>query len=201
MAKRPPLKLFDADEIKRSIAPLAQRLPSNRPSFQRPSGHDDSLPPEPTTPDEYVETIDRLWEEAQKSFLAIGRYLEEAQKKLSAEQFAHVIERLRFGKVVRSQIMTAYRAVTAGLLPPGVEAAGYSVVYHAATLSDTERAQAVAEGVIRPDMRRTEIVAFKRRIRTNAAQRDDDRRAMLEAERQRLLARVADIDRELSALA
>ncbi len=196
MAKRTSLKLFNADEIKRSIAPLAQQLPSNRPSSQV-----DVLSPDPSTPDEYVEAIDQLWEEAQKSFLAIGRHLNEAQKKLSAEQFALMIERLRFGKVVRSQIMTAYRAVTAGLLPPGVEAAGYSVVYHAATLSDAERVQAIAEGVIRPDMRRTEIIAFKRRIRTNARPRDDRRRAALEAEKQRLLARISDIDRELSELA
>ena len=196
MAKRTSLKLFNADEIKRSIAPLAQQLPSNRPSSQV-----DVLSPDPSTPDEYVEAIDQLWEEAQKSFLAIGRHLNEAQKKLSAEQFALMIERLRFGKVVRSQIMTAYRAVTAGLLPPGVEAAGYSVVYHAATLSDAERVQAIAEGVIRPDMRRTEIIAFKRRIRTNARPRDDRRQAALEAEKQRLLARISDIDRELSELA
>lgn len=196
MAKRSPLKLFDADEIKRSIAPLAQQLPSSRPAARA-----DSPPPEPATPDEYVEAIDRLWEDAQKSFLAIGRHLDEAQKKLSAEQFALMIERLRFGKVVRSQIMTAYRAVTAGLLPPGVEAAGYSVIYHAATLSDAERAQAVAEGVIRPDMRRTEIIAFKQRIRTNAAQLNDVRRTALEAERKRLLARLSDIDRALSELA
>lgn len=87
------------------------------------------------------------------------------------------------------------------LLPPGVEAAGYSVVYHAATLSDAERSQAIREGVIRPDMRRTEIIAFKRRIRATAGPRDDGRRAALEAERQRLLARIADIDRELSELA
>lgn len=196
MAKRTPLKLFDADEIKRSIAPLAQQLPSSRPAAPA-----DAPPPEPATPDEYVEAIDRLWEDAQKSFLAIGRHLDEAQKKLSTEQFALMIERLRFGKVVRSQIMTAYRAVTAGLLPPGVEAAGYSVIYHAATLSDAERAQAVAEGVIRPDMRRTEIIAFKRRIRTNAAQFNDAHRTALEAERKRLLARLSDIDRALSELA
>lgn len=196
MAKRPSLKLFDPDEIKRSIAPLAQQLPSSR-----PAGQTEILPPEPTTPDEYVDAIDRLWEDAQKSFLAIGRHLDEAQKKLSAEQFVIMVERLRFGKAVRSQIMTAYRAVTAGLLPPGVEAAGYSVVYHAATLSDAERSQAIREGVIRPDMRRTEIIAFKRRIRAPAGPHDDGRRAALEAERQRLLARIADIDRELSELA
>lgn len=195
MAKRPSLKLFDPDEIKRSIAPLAQQLPSSRAST-----HAEVLPPDPATPDEYVAAIDRLWEDAQNSFLAIGRHLDEAQKRLSAGQFALMVERLRFGKAVRSQIMTAYRAVSAGLLPPGVEAAGYSVVYHAATLSDAERARAIREGVIRPDMRRSELIAFKRRVRAASAQHDAGRRAALEAERQRLLARIADIDRELCDL-
>ena len=195
MAKRPPLKLFNADEIKRSIAPLAEQLPSSRPASAA-----EVLPPEPATVEDYVETIDRLWEDAQRGFLAIGRYLDEAQRKLPPEQFGAMVERLRFGKAVRSQIMTAYRAVSTGILPPGVEAAGYSVVYHAATLSETEREQAIKEGVIRPDMRREEIVAFKRRLRRPAPQAEPGRREALEAERQRLLARIADIERELSAL-
>lgn len=199
MAKRPPLKLFNADEIKRSIAPLANQLPSSRPAVSA-----EVLPPEPATVDDYIATIDRLWEDAQRGFLAIGRYLDEAQKKLPPEEFTDLVGRLRFGKAVRSQIMTAYRAVSAGLLPNGIEVAGYSVVYQVATLSDEERQRALKEGVIRPDVRREEVVAFKKRLRGAGSGRyplpGTSRRSALEAERARLLRRLEELERELAEL-
>lgn len=199
MAKRPPLKLFNADEIKRSIAPLAEQLPSSRAVVTA-----EVLPPDPTTVDDYVATIDRLWEDTQRGFLAIGRYLNEAQKKLAADQFSELVGRLRFGKAVRSQIMTAYRAVSAGLLPNGIEAAGYSVVYQVATLSDEERQRAIQEGVIRPDVRREEVVAFKKRLRAPGTGTEPlpgtNRRSTLEAERVRLLRRLEELEKELAQL-
>ncbi|NYZ14589.1 hypothetical protein HL658_18725 [Azospirillum sp. RWY-5-1] len=199
MAKRPPLKLFNPDEIKRSIAPLAEQLPSSR----TPAAVE-ILPPEPTTIDDYVAAIDQLWEDAQRGFIAIGRHLDEAQRKLPPEQFAALVSRLRFGKAVRSQIMTAYRAVNGGLLPRGIEAAGYSVVYQVATLSDQERQRAIAEGVIRPDMRREEVIAFKRRLRTSptgaSSPSNNNRRVALEAEKARLLRRLDEVEQELSRL-
>lgn len=199
MAKRPPLKLFNPDEIKRSIAPLAEQLPSNRTPVAV-----EVLAPDPTTVDDYVAAIDRLWEDAQRGFIAIGRHLDEAQRKLPPDQFAALAARLRFGKAVRSQIMTAYRAVNGGLLPRGIEAAGYSVVYQVATLSDQERQRAIAEGVVRPDMKRQDVIAFKRRLRTSPTGTStpsvNSRRAALETEKARLLLRLDEVEQELSRL-
>lgn len=198
MSKRPPLKLFKPDEIKRSIAPLADQLPSSR------SVTLEVIPPEPSSVDEYVAAIDHLWRDAERGFLAIGRYLHEAQSKLSPEAFSVLVGRLRFGKAVRSQLMTAYRAVSTGLVPRDIESAGYSVVYQVATMSDPERTLAREHGLIRPDVRREEVIAFKKRLRAN---RTDDhaekpgRRQELEAERARLVARLHAIDRELSEIA
>jgi len=194
MAKRTPLKLFNPEEIKRSIAPLADQLPSSRPATSI-----EILPPEPGTVDDYVRVIDRLWDETQKGFLAIGQHLEEAQQKLPAEDFAYLVSRLRFGKAVRSQLMTAYRAVKSGLIPDGVEAAGYSVVYQIANLSETERQQAVKEGVIHPGVRRQDIVKFKAKLRTHPSEEEANRAelARLEAEQARIGARIAELRAKL----
>src|SRR4051812_28069269 len=50
-------------------------------------------------PDEYVREIYRLWREAQQSFLAIGRYLIQAKRKLAHGEFQRLVEAsLPFGR-------------------------------------------------------------------------------------------------------
>ncbi|HYD31460.1 MAG TPA: hypothetical protein VEB64_11480, partial [Azospirillaceae bacterium] len=171
------------------LSPAANTLPSSK------APEVEVLPPEPVTVDDFIGAITQLWQDAQQRFLAIGDYLARARGALSPEQYALLKARLPFGKAVHSQLMMAYRAIKDGMLPETAAAAGYSVVYLAATLSDGERRQAMAEGVIRPDMRRSDLLAFRRRLRP-AATRDTDL-ATLKRERERLLERVAEIDRQL----
>lgn len=191
MAKgRAPLPALDPADVKRALQPLAEQFPSATPP-NRP----------PASAAEYASAIERLWTQAQEGFLRIGQHLEEAQARLPAEEFAALVGRLPFGKAVRTQLMTAYRAVRTGGLPHGIERAGYSVVYQITTLKPEERERAASEGLIRPDTRREEVIAFKRRIRlsrtgggTAAARRELDR---LLAERDRIDRRIAELRAEL----
>lgn len=193
--RRSRIAAFSPEELMAGLEPVAKSLPSSKP-FAEP----EILPPEPRTVDDYAAEIGRLWEDAQRTFLRIGEYLDAAQAKLSAEEFATLVARLPFGKSARSQLMRAYRAIKSGSLPTGVERAGYVTVYQITTLSEPERQQALAQGIIRPDMRREDLLAFKRQVRATQV----DRRAELERERDRLRAeveraqrRLAEIEREL----
>lgn len=181
------MKLFDANEIRASVQPLANHLPA----LQRRDT------PTPSTPEGFAEEIGRLWQDAQRTFLEIGHHLELAHNTLSPEAFADLCQRLPFGKSARSQLTTAYRLIRSNSLPSGCERAGYATVYLCGTLSDDERRVAVETGIIRPDMTRADIVSFKK----NHAQPKPDltnRRHQLEAERDRLMRRLREIEIELS---
>jgi len=177
-------------DVRRALQPLADQLPSTTPMTRVPA-----------TAGEYAAEIGRLWSQAQAGFLRIGQHLEEAQARLDGEEFADLVERLPFGKAVRTQLMAAYRAVRTGTLPAGIEQAGYSVVYQITTLKPEERERAVSEGLIRPDTRREEVIAFKRRIRGARASNDTAaaRRelARLLVERERIDRRIAELRHEL----
>ena len=181
------MKLFDANEIRASVQPLANHLPA----LQRRD-----MPP-PSTLEGFAEEIGRLWQDAQKTFLEIGQHLELAQKTLSPEAFADLCRRLPFGKSARSQLTTAYRLIQSNSLPTGCERAGYATVYLCGTLTDDERRAAVDTGIIRPDMTRADIVSFKKK-RAEPKPDPANRRHQLEAERGRLLHRLREIEDELS---
>ena len=119
------------------------------------------------TADQYVAEISRLWSDAQDRFLAIGRFLIQAKDRLEHGDFTPMIrERLPFTHTVAVRLMVVARAVESGLLPADRCPRSYSVAYELASLPAAERAAAEAEGLIRQDVGRTEIVAFKRRIRS-----------------------------------
>ncbi|MGQ9368778.1 DUF3102 domain-containing protein [Azospirillum sp. ST 5-10] len=148
--------------------------------------------------DDFAAEIGRLWNESHERFVLIGQYLEQAKRKLPHGGFIAMIEeRLPFGRGVAHKLMAAARAIESGLVPREIAPPSYSLVYEIGTLDEAERAEALAAGIIRPDMRRAELVAFKRRRR---AARTPDRPA-LEAERERLLAERARIDARLAEIA
>jgi hypothetical protein len=69
-------------------------------------------------------------------------------------------------------------------------------VYELLTLSDKERQRALDEGLVRPEMQRKDVAAFRKRLR----QLSVNRRAKLEAERERLRKRLEEIERDLAGL-
>lgn len=157
--------------------------------------------PDPRTVDEYAEVIGTLFREAEERFVQIGTFLEEAKAKLQHGEFQELISsRLPFGPRAAQMMMAAAKAIKSGMIPLDIVPPSYSVVYQITTLTDTERQQAVEEGVIRSDMRREDIAAFKKRVRTPVVPEVEAKRAELArlvAEQERIAARIAALRAEL----
>jgi hypothetical protein len=157
--------------------------------------------PDPRTVDDYAEVIGTLFREAEERFVQIGTFLEEAKTKLQHGEFQELISsRLPFGPRAAQMMMAAAKAIKSGMIPLDIVPPSYSVVYQITTLTDTERQQAVEEGVIRSDMRREDIAAFKKRVRTPVVPEVEAKRAELArlvAEQERIAARIATLRAEL----
>jgi Protein of unknown function (DUF3102) len=153
------------------------------------------------TVDDYAAVIGTLFREAEERFVQIGTFLEEAKAKLQHGEFQRLISsRLPFGSRTAQMMMAAARAITSGMIPSGIVPPSYSVVYQITTLTEAEREQAVEEGVIRPNMRREDVAAFKRRIRTAGVSEIEAKRAELVrliVEQERIGARIAALRAEL----
>jgi hypothetical protein len=151
----------------------------------------------PRTVDEFLTRISELWEDAQQRFLRIGELLAIAETRLTSEERATLFEVLnrRFGKSARSQLMSAYRAIQDRTVPSEMAAAGYGTVYMLSRLSNDERQEAAKVGLLRPDVRQSEVREFVRSIRGPASA--ETRVAALEAKRARLLAELEKVEREL----
>jgi hypothetical protein len=112
-----------------------------------------------------------------------------------------MIERdLPFRPATARRIVAATQAIINQVLPVERLPANYSTVYELSTLTDEERTAAERQGLIRPDVRRNEVLAFKRAL-SQSHQNSHDR---LKAERDRLLndqrrieARLLEIDAAL----
>ena len=155
----------------------------------------------PQTVDEFLTRISELWEDAQQRFLRIGELLSIAETRLGEDERAALYDGLnrRFGKSARSQLMSAYRAIRDNLVPLELAAAGYGTVYMLARLTDDERQQAAERGLLRPDVRQSEIREFWKAVRTPPPS-TATRRAELEARRAKLLLEIQRIDDELARL-
>lgn len=147
---------------------------------------------------DYASEIARLWVDAQRRFLEIGRHLNAAKATLPHGEFLPMVARdLPFGPSVAQRLMKVAEAVDAGVLPLRQMPQNYSVAYELVVLSPEEREQATEEGLLRPDVRRAEVTAFKRRVRGNPPPAVTDELRRLEAERDRLEARIAELRRQL----
>lgn len=155
-------------------------------------------PSELLTGEEFAAEIGRLWRDAQSRFLDIGRRLNEAFAKLEHGEWGVLLESLPFERATADKLRKVAMAADAGAVPIDRLPPSYSTVYEVLTLTDTERAAADGAGLIRPDVKRAELVAFKRQLR---AQPDKaDRRAELERRIARLRAELANAEAELAAL-
>lgn len=114
-------------------------------------------------PEQFVREISKLWREAQHSFLAIGRYLVQAKESLPHGSYQTMVdESLPFGRQVAYEFRMVAEAVDGGRLPEPKLPHSSSVAYQLATLKADELAEASKAGLIRPDLRRPEIIAWKR---------------------------------------
>lgn len=167
----PTFTLGRSDVARRPAAPAAPALPA--PGVVPPRSQVDIVRTaqlELRSPDEYVREISRLWREAQQSFLAIGRYLVQAKRKLAHGEFQTMIEAsLPFGRQTAYELRMIAEAVDGGRIPEPKLPQAASVAYQLATLKPNDLAAAEQDGLVRSDLRRPEIIAWKReRLRQSA---------------------------------
>jgi Protein of unknown function (DUF3102) len=152
---------------------------------------------EPKTPDEYVDTISQLWGRAQAAFLDIGRLLIRAKETLPHGEYTAAVEaRLPFSSRTAYQLREATRwvlemerrkALRLERLP-----GSYTTLYLLSTFDPPTFEAAESAGLVRPDLRRAELIAWKQ-ARTGGAQD----RAALEAKRDKLRREAARLAEEL----
>jgi len=194
------MRMLDPEQIRRDVAPLANLLPSQS------SRDTEIMPPqrksradlaELRTRANFAEAIRGVWTEAEENFTAIGRYLNHAKSVLNHGEFMGMIETdLPFRYSTANRLMKVAAALDTGALPTDQLPPSYATVYELLTLSESERRQAIEEGIVRPDMQRKDVTEFRRRMR----QVVEDKALSLETERQRLMKRIDEIDRQLDAI-
>jgi hypothetical protein len=115
--------------------------------------------------EDFAREINTLWQRAQATFLTIGRYLNMAKSQLPHGEFNAMIERdLPFSPRTAFQIRAATVAVESGRLPSDRLPQNYTTIYYLSTLPDDALEKAKQSGLLRPDLRRSEVVAFKKKI-------------------------------------
>jgi hypothetical protein len=111
----------------------------------------------------YVREISRLWSEARDKFLAIGEYLSLAKRQLAHGEYEAMIRsQLPFGKSAAHRMRTVAEAVGDGKLARDNLPLSYATAYELTLLSDQQLRIAEDRGLVRPDVHRSEIVAFRR---------------------------------------
>ena len=202
---KPAMRAIDPDEIRRQVAPFADRLPSQTAPTAVTSTTDEPLrgevlPPVPQSLDEFDAAISEELVRARKSYLRIGELLSVADETLQPEQRAELVKRLgaRFDlkKSALTQMMKAFRAIRSGRIPEVVASAGYTAVYTLAKLDDESREKAKSAGLFRSGVRQADVRAFVQELK--APRNDKGKKEALEAELERLLARVEKVRAELA---
>jgi len=115
--------------------------------------------------EDYVAEITTLWTEAAETFLLIGRHLNQARDALPHGEFQRMVEeRLPFDKSRAYQLRMVAQMVDARRVEE-VDLPRSSATAFLFTSLDAEGiARAKKDGVLRPDIRRQEVVMWKRRL-------------------------------------
>jgi hypothetical protein len=155
------------------------------------------------TREAYVHELTRLWREAQDRFVAIGEYLIHAKETLPHGEYEKMVASdLPFGRAVAHTLRTVAVAVQDGRLGKVELPRSYTTAYFLATLEPHNLALARERGLVRQDVPRSTIEAFRRELRS--PEKDGPGRSTLMKERARLHlqleaieARLKEIDRVL----
>ena len=136
----------------------------------------------------YILEIQKLWEDAAESFLAIGQYLVSAKQTLRHGEFEHMVrEQLPFDKNVAHRLRRVADAIVSGRLDQSVLPRNYTTLYRFVTMDDTLLNRAREEGVMHPDVTHREITAFLQRSQSQSGKTSTEREVSdLEAEYDRL---------------
>lgn len=115
-----------------------------------------------STRQEFVADIQRQWSNALEATVAIGRRLNEAKAALPHGEYeAMVASDLPFSSATARKLRECADLVDSGKVPLDRLPEAYSTIYAIATMPDEVRQEALDTGVIRPEMKRAELEAFK----------------------------------------
>jgi hypothetical protein len=146
----------------------------------------------------YVEELTRLWREAQDRFVAIGEYLTHAKETLPHGEYEKmVVSDLPFGRAVAHTLRTIALAVREGRLAKPELPRSYTTAYFLATLKPDQLAMAREQGLVRHDVPRSIIEAFRRDLRRLPV---NDAYLELSRERSRLRTQLATIRARLTEI-
>lgn len=152
------------------------------------------------TENDVVDEVGKLWAEAQEKFLTIGRYLVRAKARFPRTFEATILPQLPFGKGVAYQLRAVAVAVDEGRIVEEEMPHSYATAYQLVSLSPADLDLARKENLVRRDVLRREVEAFRAKLNT----KNSDLGAELFREWQRLRseiarmqARVAEIEQEI----
>jgi hypothetical protein len=152
------------------------------------------------------------WRKAKQSFLAIGKSLLAVEQALTTDEFRRLskgTERIfPFSETIATQLRQVARAVMSGRLNETEMPGSYSVAYQIAVMDGPTIEIARSRNLVRPDVTRTEVIAFRREINApvvNQPQRLDigtvrREKARLTKLRAELAERLAQIDARIAEL-
>ncbi|MGY0778503.1 DUF3102 domain-containing protein [Azospirillum argentinense] len=119
-------------------------------------------PRELATRAEFTEDIRRNWLNALEATVQVGRRLNEAKEKLPHGEYEAMVEQdLPFKPATARKLREVAAFVDSGKVPLEQLPEAYSTVYAIATMTEERRQEALEQGVIRPDMTRRELEAFR----------------------------------------
>lgn len=115
--------------------------------------------------EDYVSEIRTLWAEAAETFLLIGRHLNQAKEVLPHGEFQRMVEeRLPFEKSRAYQLRMVAQMVDAGRVGEEDLPRSSATAFLFTSLDAKSIARAKEDGVLRSDIRRQEVVTWKRRL-------------------------------------
>jgi hypothetical protein len=153
------------------------------------------------------------WRKAKQSFLAIGKSLLAVEQTLTADEFRRLskgTERIfPFSETIATQLRQVARAVLSGRINEAEIPGSYSVAYQIAVMDGPTIEIARSRNLVRPNVTRTEVIAFRREINSapesqpqrldiGTIRREKIRLTKLRAE---LTERLVQIDTRLAELA
>ena len=145
----------------------------------------------------YVVEIQKLWEDAAESFLAIGHYLVAAKQTLKHGEFEHMVRRqLPFDRNVAHRLRRVAEAIGSGRLDRNTLPGNYTTIYRFVTMDDPTLARAREEGIMHPEVTHREITAFLKRAQEQAAIVSRNA-ADLDHEHERLSAELRILEKEI----
>jgi hypothetical protein len=152
------------------------------------------------------------WGRARQSFVSIGKALLAVEAALSAEEFRQLSRNtgrvFPFSETTATQLRQVARAVASGRLVEDEMPGSYSVAYQIALMDPGTIEKARSRNLVRPNVTRTELIAFRREITTtanagrprNPGRPTENERARLQRLRAELAQKIADIDCRLAEL-